>query len=57
MFGQARRAADAERRKRAREIEEAMLPTWNLGVRQIMINKEGRRLDDKGEKGFGRENK
>ncbi|NBX25652.1 MAG: hypothetical protein EBQ99_06325 [Planctomycetes bacterium] len=54
---QARRNADAERRRRAREIEEAMLPSWNLGVRQIMINKEGRRLDAKGEKGFGRENK
>ena len=54
---QARRNADAERRKQAREVQEAMLPSWNLGVRQIMINKEGRRLDDKGAKGFGRENK
>jgi hypothetical protein len=34
-----------------------MLPAWNLGVRQIMIDQAGRRLDAKGEKGFGRENK
>ena len=54
---QTRRSADADRRKRARELEEAMLPAWNLGVRQIMIDQAGRRLDAKGEKGFGRENR
>lgn len=54
---QARRTADVERRKRARELQEAMLPSWSLGTQQIMINEAGRRLDEKGEKGFGREDK
>ena len=54
---QLRRNAELDRRKRMREMQDAMLPSWNLGVRQIMINQAGRRLDAKGEKGFGRENK
>lgn len=54
---QTRRSAEVERRKRMREMQDAMLPSWNLGVRQIMINQAGRRLDDKAARGFGRENK
>ena len=54
---QTRRTAEVERRKRMREMQDAMLPSWNLGVRQIMINQAGRRLDDKATRGFGRENK
>jgi len=54
---QIRRNAEVQRRKQMRDIEAAMMPAWNLGVRQIMIDKEGRRLDASGEKGFGRENK
>ena len=54
---QVRRNAELERRKRMREMQDALMPSWNLGVRQIMINQAGRRLDAKGEKGFGRENK
>jgi len=54
---QMRRNAEVLRRKQLRMVEEAMQPSWNLGVRQIMIDKEGRRLDAAGEKGFGRENK
>jgi membrane protease subunit HflK len=54
---QVRRNAEMDRRKRARELQDALMPSWNLGVRQIMINQAGRRLDAKGEKGFGRENK
>ena len=54
---QIRRNAELERRKRMREMQDALMPSWNLGVRQIMINQAGRRLDAKGEKGFGRENK
>ena len=38
-----------------RELQDALMPSWNLGVRQIMINQAGRRLDAKGEKGFGRD--
>ena len=54
---QIRRNAEVQRRKQMRDIEAAMMPAWNLGVRQIMIDTEGRRLDASGEKGFGRENK
>jgi len=54
---QTRRTAEVERRKRMRDMQDAMLPSWNLGVRQIMINQAGRRLDDKATRGFGRENK
>jgi regulator of protease activity HflC (stomatin/prohibitin superfamily) len=54
---QARRNAEVERKRMLREMSESMMPTWNIGVRQIMINQAGRRLDAKGDKGFGRENK
>ena len=54
---QTRRNAEVDRRKRMRELQDAMMPGWNLGVRQIMINQAGRRLDEKATRGFGRENK
>jgi hypothetical protein len=54
---QTRRNAEVERRKRMRDLQDAMMSGWNLGVRQIMINQAGRRLDEKATRGFGRENK
>jgi hypothetical protein len=33
------------------------MPTWNIGVRQIMIDQAGRRLDSQAQRGQGRENK
>jgi hypothetical protein len=54
---QLRRNADVAKRKRAAAAIEALRPTWSLGVRQTVLDKAGRRLDDKGAQGFGRENK
>jgi len=54
---QIRRNADVERRKRAAAAIEALRPSWSLGVRQTVLDKAGRRLDEKGAQGFGRENK
>jgi hypothetical protein len=54
---QARRNAEVERKKRLREMSESTMPTWNIGVRQIMIDQAGRRLDSAAQRGQGRENK
>ena len=54
---QARRNAEVERKKRLREMSESSMPTWNIGVRQIMIDQAGRRLDSQAQRGQGRENK
>ena len=54
---QVRRNADMARRKQAAAMMEALRPSWELGVRQTMLDKAGRRLDQKATQGFGRENK
>ncbi len=52
---QARRDAELARKKQEAEMIGLNLPSFQLGSRQIMIDKAGRRLDASGEKGFGRE--
>ncbi len=52
---QARRDAEIARKKHAAEMIGFGLPSFQLGSRQIMIDRAGRRLDASGEKGFGRE--
>ena len=54
---QLRRNADMARRKNAAAMMEALRPSWQLGVRQTVLDKAGRRLDEKATQGFGRENK
>ncbi|MCE9620375.1 MAG: hypothetical protein K8R92_10800 [Planctomycetes bacterium] len=54
---QVRRNADMARRKRAAQALEALRPSWELGVKQTVLDAAGRRLNDKGTQGFGRENK
>jgi regulator of protease activity HflC (stomatin/prohibitin superfamily) len=54
---QARRNADMARRKRAAAALEALRPSWELGVKQTVLDKAGRRLDQNATQGFGRENK
>ncbi len=54
---QLRRNADMTRRKQAAIILEALRPSWQIGVKQMTLDKAGRRLDEKATQGFGRENK
>ena len=51
---QTRRDADLTRRKMAAAMLGGNLPSFELGSRQIMIDRPGRRLDESGDKGFGR---
>ena len=48
---------DAPSDPMAAEMMEALRPSWELGVKQISIDKAGRRLDQNATQGFGRENK
>lgn len=52
---QTRRDSELARKKKAAEMIGMDLPSFQLGSRQIMIDKAGRRLDSSGQKGFGRE--
>ena len=54
---QLRRTADLNRRKQAATVADALRPNWMLGVRQTVLDKAGRRLDEKATQGFGRDNK
>ena len=51
---QARRDAELARKKMAAAMIGAELPSFQLGSKQIMIDRPGRRLEKTGDKGFGR---
>ncbi len=52
---QTRRDAELARKKLAASMIGANLPSFQLGSRQIMIDRPGRRLEATGDKGFGKE--
>lgn len=52
---QTRRDAELARKKMAAAMIKGDLPSFELGSRQIMIDAPGRRLDNSGDKGFGRD--
>ncbi len=52
---QNRRTAEIARKKMAAAMIGAHLPSFQLGSRQIMIDRPGRRLEATGDKGFGHE--
>jgi hypothetical protein len=49
---QARRNAELERKKLEAQMLGAQDPAFQLGSRQILIDKAGRRLEKDGKKGF-----
>lgn len=51
---QARRDSEIARKKMAAAMIGGELPSFQLGSRQIMIDRPGRRLEQSGDKGFGR---
>lgn len=51
---QMRRESELARKKMAAAMIGADLPSFQLGSRQIMIDRPGRRLEKTGDKGFGR---
>lgn len=51
---QARREAELARKKAEADAAALMLPTWQLNLKQIMINRPGRRLDPTATGGQGR---
>ncbi|RLT16953.1 MAG: hypothetical protein DWI28_06895 [Planctomycetota bacterium] len=51
---QTRRDSEIARKKMAAQMIGGELPSFELGSRQIMIDRPGRRLEQSGDKGFGR---